>query len=160
MTISTGDRIPAATLVMMGAAGPEQVDLAARLKDRKVVMFGMPGAYTGTCSTAHLPSFVRTHDAFMAKGVDEVICLTGNDPFVLKAWSDVNGAGAITMLGDPAGDFIGAIGMDLTAPAVGFIHRSQRFAALIEDGVVTKLNMENNPGVCEISAGETLLGQM
>ena len=122
MTISTGDRIPAATLVMMGAAGPEQVDLAARLKDRKVVMFGMPGAYTGTCSTAHLPSFVRTHDAFMAKGVDEVICLTGNDPFVLKAWSDVNGAGAITMLGDPAGDVIGAIGMDLTAPAVGFIH--------------------------------------
>lgn len=160
MTISTGDRIPAATLVMMGTNGPEQVELATKLNGRKVVLFGLPGAFTGTCSTAHLPSFIRTHAAFLAKGVDEVICLTGNDPFVLKAWSDATGAAAITMLGDPAGDFIQAIGMDLTAPAVGFVHRSQRFAALIEDGVVTQMNLETNPGVCDISAGETLLDQM
>jgi glutaredoxin/glutathione-dependent peroxiredoxin len=160
MTISTGDRIPAATLLMMGANGPEQVELAAKLKGRKVVLFGLPGAFTGTCSTAHLPSFIRTHAAFLAKGVDEVICLTGNDPFVLKAWSDATGAGAITMLGDPAGDFIQAIGMDLTAPAVGLIHRSQRFAALVEDGVVTMMNLETNPGVCDISAGEALLDSM
>ena len=160
MTISTGDTVPAATLLTMGANGPEQVDLAAKLKGRKVVLFGLPGAFTGTCTTAHLPSFIRTKDTLAAKGVDEIICLSGNDPFVLKAWSDQTGAAGITMLGDPSGDFITAIGMDMTDPPAGFYKRSKRFSALIEDGVVTRLHLEASPGQCEVSAGEALLAQM
>lgn len=160
MTISTGDTVPAATLLTMGANGPEQVDLAAKLKGRKVVLFGLPGAFTGTCTTAHLPSFIRTKDALAAKGVDEIICLSGNDPFVMQAWSDQTGAAGITMLGDPSGDFITAIGMDMTHPPAGFYKRSKRFSALIEDGVVTRLHLEASPGQCEVSAGEALLAQM
>ena len=159
MTISTGDTLPAATLLTMGANGAEQVDLGAKLKGRKVVLFGLPGAFTGTCSEAHLPSFMRTKPGFDAKGVDEVICLSGNDPFVMKAWGETTGATAagITLLGDPSGDFIMAIGMEMNNPALGLRNRSRRFSALVEDGVVTHLNLEVSPGTCEISAGETLL---
>jgi glutaredoxin/glutathione-dependent peroxiredoxin len=162
MTITTGATLPAATMTMMGANGPETVSLGDKIKGRKVVIFGLPGAYTGVCTTAHVPSFIRTKDAFAAKGVDEIICVSVNDPFVMGAWGDATGATAagITMLGDADASFTKAIGMTFTAPPVGLFDRSKRYAMMVDNGVVTILNAEDSPGVCEISAGETLLGQI
>ena len=159
MTISKGDRLPDATLLHFGSEGPGEVALADKLKGRKVVLFGLPGAYTRTCTAAHLPSFIRTKDQFAAKGVDEIICVAVNDPFVMAAWGDSTGAteAGIAMLGDASGEFTKSIGMDFTAPPVGFYGRSKRFAMVVEDGVVTALEVESSPGECTISAGESLL---
>jgi glutaredoxin/glutathione-dependent peroxiredoxin len=159
MTISVGQTLPAATLLQMGASGPESVDLSAKLSGRKVVIFGLPGAYTGTCTTAHVPSFIRTREKLAAKGVDEVICIAVNDPFVMKAWGESTGAAAagILMLGDGDSSFTKAIGMEFTVPAIGFHDRSKRFALYAVDGVVKVLHLEENAGQCEISGGEAML---
>ena len=159
MTLSTGDTLPDATLLHMGAEGPEQVALSDKTKGRKVVIFAVPGAFTGVCTTAHVPSFVRTKDKFDAKGVDEIICISVNDPFVMQAWGESTGAteAGITMLGDAQSEFTTAIGMDFTAPPAGLIARSKRYAMLVEDGTVKVLHVEDNPGMCETSAGESLL---
>lgn len=158
MTISVGDMIPDATLTMMGANGPEQVSLHDRLKGRKVVLFGLPGAFTGTCSTAHVPSFIRTKEQLAAKGVDEVICVAVNDPFVMGAWGQSTGAAAagITMLGDADAGFTSAIGMEFTFAPLGFHNRSKRYALYAEDGVVKVFHPEPAAG-CEISSGEAML---
>jgi len=159
MPVSVGDALPGAELLHVGESGPETVALAPRLAGRKVVIFGLPGAYTGTCTTAHVPSFIRTMDALKAKGVDEVICVSVNDPFVMQAWAEATGAAAagIAMLADPAAAFTKAIGMEFTAPPVGLYDRSLRYALIAEDGVVKVLNKEENPGVCEVSAGEAMV---
>ncbi|WP_050605111.1 peroxiredoxin [Ruegeria sp. 6PALISEP08] len=157
--ISTGDALPEATLIQMGANGPEEVRISDKTKGRKVVIFAVPGAYTGTCTTAHVPSFMRTKKQFDDKGVDEIMCLSVNDPFVMQAWGESTGAteAGLTMVSDAASEFTKAIGMDFDAPPVGLIARSKRYAMLVEDGKVTALNLEENPGACEISAGEGLL---
>lgn len=162
MTISVGDKLPGANLLRMGENGPEAVDLAAKLAGRKVVIFGLPGAYTGVCTTAHVPSFMRNMDKLAAKGVAEVICISANDPFVLKAWGEATGAAAagITFLGDAQSEFIKAIGLDFSAPPAGLINRSKRYALLAEDGVVKVLQVEDSPGTCTISGGEALLDAM
>ncbi|HAW49249.1 MAG TPA: peroxiredoxin [Roseovarius sp.] len=162
MTISTGDKLPDADLLKLGEGGPETVSLSALTKGRKVVIFAVPGAYTPTCSSAHVPSFMRTKDGFDAKGVDEIICVSVNDPFVVKAWGDTTGAAeaGITMLGDPQGAFTKAIGMDFDAPPAGLIGRSKRYAMAVEDGRVTVLHVEESPGTCEATAGESLLAAM
>ena len=159
MTISVGDRLPEATLIRLGAEGPEQISLSERLKGRKVVIFAVPGAFTPTCHSAHVPSFIRTRDQFAAKGVDEILCLSVNDPFVMKAWGEATGAAAagITLLADADGAFTRAIGLDFDAGAVGLLGRSKRYALLAEDGVVRVLHLEESPGVCETSGGESLL---
>jgi len=159
MTISVGDTLPEATLVLLGANGPEQVSLTERVKGRNVVIFAVPGAYTPTCSSAHVPSFIRTKAAFDAKGVDEVICVSVNDPFVMQAWGDATGATAagITMLADAGSALTGALGLAFDAPPVGLLARSRRYALQAKDGVVTVLHLEENAGVCEISGGEALL---
>lgn len=159
MTISTGDRLPDVPLLRMGETGPEQVALADLLRGRKVVLFGLPGAYTGTCSTAHVPSFVRNIDALKAKGVEEVICVSVNDPFVMQAWGESTGAAqaGITMLGDASSAFTAAIGMEFTNAERGFIRRSKRYALMADDGVVQVLHLEENPGMCDISGGESML---
>ena len=159
MTITVGDRLPEADLLRMGADGPEKVALGKMLEVRRVVIFGLPGAYTGTCSTAHVPSFIRAMDDLRAKGVDEVICLSVNDPFVMKAWGEATGATAagITMLSDAASEFTNAIGMNFDAPPAGLVARSKRYAMLVEDGVVKVFHPEESPGTCEISGGEALL---
>ncbi len=157
--ISTGDMLPEATLTQMGAEGPEEVRISDKTKGRKVVIFAVPGAFTGTCTTAHVPSFMRTKDQFDAKGVEEIICISVNDPFVMGAWGESTGATAagLTMLADAASEFTKAIGMDFDAPPVGLLARSKRYAMLVEDGKIVALNLEENPGACEISAGEGLL---
>ncbi|MCM2561830.1 peroxiredoxin [Lutimaribacter sp. EGI FJ00015] len=162
MAISTGDTLPDATLTQMGAEGPEQVKLSDKLKGRKVAIFAVPGAFTPTCHSAHVPSFIRTKDQFTEKGVEEIICISVNDPFVMGAWGKETGAtdAGITMLGDPSSEFTKAIGMDFDAPPAGLVARSQRYAMLVEDGVVKVLNAEENPGACETSAGEGLLDAM
>ncbi len=158
MTISTGDHFPTATLRVIGANGPDAVELVDKMKGRKVVIFGLPGAFTGSCSTVHLPSFIRTAPSFAAKGVDEIICIAVNDPFTLQAWGEQTGAAAagITILGDSDGALTHTLGMEFTAPALGLIGRSNRYAVVVDDGVVTYANVDN-PGECNISTGEMLL---
>ncbi len=162
MAISQGDTLPDATLIYMSDEGPATVRLSDKTKGRKVVIFALPGAYTGVCSTAHVPSFIRTKDQFTAKGVDEIICLSVNDPFVLKAWGEATGAtdAGITMLGDADASFTKAMGRDFTAPPAGLINRSKRYAMVVEDGTVTLIQEEENPGVCDVSGGEGLLASM
>ncbi|MBO9433907.1 peroxiredoxin [Ruegeria sp. R13_0] len=157
--ITTGEMLPDATLTQMGAEGPEEVRISDKTAGRKVVIFAVPGAFTPTCHSAHVPSFMRTKDQFEAKGVDEIICISVNDPFVMKAWGEATGAteAGLTLLGDAASEFTKAIGMDFDAPPAGLLARSQRYAMLVEDGKVTALNLEESPGACEISAGEGLL---
>ena len=159
MAISTGDTLPEAVLVRMGDEGPEQVALADKLKGRKVVVFAVPGAFTPTCHSAHVPSFIRTKDDFTAKGVEEIICISVNDPFVMKAWGEATGASAagITMLSDADSSFTKAIGMNFDAPPAGLVARSKRYAMLVEDGKVATFMPEESPGTCEISGGESLL---
>ena len=161
MTISIGDHFPTTTLRVIGSNGPEAVALADKLKGRKVVIFALPGAFTGTCSTIHLPSFIRTAPAFAAKGVAEIICIAVNDPFTLQAWGEQTGATAagITILGDSEGILTNSLGMEFTAPALGLIGRSNRYAVIVDDGVVTYANVDN-PGECNISTGEMLLDAM
>lgn len=162
MTISTGDKLPEATLIKMGDNGPEAVNLSDLTKGRKVVIFAVPGAYTPTCHSAHVPSFIRTKAEFDAKGVDEIVCVSVNDPFVMKSWGEATGATAagLTMLADAQSGFTKAIGMDFDAPPAGLIGRSKRYAMLVEDGTVSLLQEEENPGMCEVSAGEGLLASM
>lgn len=159
MTISVGDRLPEATFVRMGEKGPEEVTLSSLTEGRKVVIFALPGAYTGTCTTSHVPSFIRTKAGFDTKGVDEIICLSVNDPFVMDAWGKSTGAIAagITMLGDATAAFTKAAGMEFSRPAAGLIDRSKRYAVYAEDGVVKVLHAEESPGVCDLSGGESML---
>lgn len=159
MTISVGVVLPEASLLQMGQAGPESTSLAAKLKNRRVVIFGLPGAFTSTCTTAHLPSFMRTKSAFAAKGVDEIICVSVNDPFVMQEWGISTGATAagITLLGDGDGSFTKAIGMAFSVPAIGFHDRSKRYALYAVDGVVQVLHQGAETDLCEISGGEAML---
>lgn len=159
MTISVGDKLPAASLGRLGADGPEQVDLNALIAGKKAVIFAVPGAYTPTCSSAHMPSFVKNADALRAKGVDEIICISVNDVFVMNSWGDVTGAtgAGIHNLADGDSAFTKAIGMVFSVEPVGLIDRSKRYAMIVEDGVVTALNAEENSGVCDVSGGETIL---
>lgn len=162
MTLSIGDTLPDATFLEMGPDGPAKVTTADIAAMGKVALFALPGAYTGTCSTAHVPSFMAVMPELKAKGVDAVICLSANDPFVMKAWSDDTGAGAagIRFLGDAAGDFAEAIGFELAVPDVGFVKRFKRLSMLLDSGKVVQLNVDAQPGQCEISAGQTLLAQI
>lgn len=162
MTIAKGDRLPDATLLQIGDSGPEQVDLKARAQGRKLAIFAVPGAFTPTCHSAHVPSFIRARDDLKAKGVDEILCLSVNDPFVMQAWGAATGAAeaGIAMLADSDGAFTRALGMDFDAPPAGLLGRSKRYAMVVEDGVVTRLYVEENPGQCEVSTGESLVAAL
>lgn len=161
MTIKVGDRVPDAILARMGENGAEAVPLASKLAGRKVVIFGLPGAFTPTCHSAHLPSFLRVQKELEALGVDEIICVSVNDAHVMKEWGRVTGAtdAGITLLADGNGAFARAIGMVFDAPAAGMYGRSKRYSMLVEDGVVTIFNPEIERG-CSISGGETMLDQV
>ena len=158
MTITVGQRLPDASLIQMGPDGPETVELAEKLAGRKVVIFALPGAFTPTCDSAHMPSFIRTKAQFDAKGVDEIICISVNDAHVMRLWGETSGATAagITLLADADSSFTKAVGMNYSAPHVGFYDRSRRYVAVVEDGIVTTLQLDE-PGVCAVSTGEALL---
>lgn len=158
MTITVGDKLPQTKLLRVGANGPETVD-SAELAQGRVALFGVPGAFTGTCTNAHMPSFVRNADAFRGKGVDRIVCLTVNDPFVADAWAKSTGADAagIEVLADADGSMTRALGLNFDAPPAGLHGRCKRFAALLKDGVVEVIQVEDSPGQCSVSAGEALL---
>lgn len=158
MTIKTGDRLPEGKLLRKGESGPESVDMAD-LAQGRVAIFGLPGAYTGTCTTAHMPSFVRTADQFRAKGVDRIVCLTVNDPFVAASWAAETGADAagIEVLADADGSVTRAMGLEFDAPPAGLFGRCKRVAMLARDGVVEVVQIEDSPGQCTVSGGEALL---
>ena len=162
MSISTGDALPDVTLIRLGDDGPEGVALHDLAGSGRAVIFAVPGAYTGVCTTAHVPSFIRTKEDFAAKGIDTVICVSVNDPFVMKAWGDSTGAtgAGIHMLADPGAEFTKAMRMNFTAPPAGFYDRSQRYAMVIEDGKVVTLQVEESPGTCDVSGGEALLATL
>lgn len=161
MAIKEGDRLPSVTLRVQGEDGsPKQVSTDEFFKGRTVILFGVPGAFTRTCSAKHLPGFVTNADALKAKGVDAIACISVNDAAVMSAWGMAHGAGdKVVMLADGNADFATAIGMDVDRRANGMGTRSRRYAMLIQDGVVKKLNIEPE-GSYGASSAETMLEQL
>lgn len=153
--IEVGQKLPQAQLSELTADGMVNHDVATCFAGKKVVLFAVPGAFTPTCSAAHLPGFVVNADEFTDKGVDIIACVSVNDAFVMKAWGEAQNAQAIMMLGDGDGSFTKAIGLDMDTGAFGGL-RSQRYAMVIEDGVVTSLNVEQ-PKQFEVSKAEAIL---
>jgi glutaredoxin/glutathione-dependent peroxiredoxin len=148
MTINVGDRIPSMTLKRLGAAGLTEVGTDDLFKGRKVVLFSVPGAFTPTCSKEHLPGFVARSAEIRSQGVDEIVCLAVNDPFVMKAWSDAQGAeGKVSMLPDWNGELTKAMGLHQDISGAGLGVRGKRFSMLVEDGVVKSLDVEEGKGV-------------
>ena len=162
MTLSVGDRLPEATFMTMTSEGPNKVSTDDVFKGKTVALFAVPGAFTPTCSLNHLPSFVDNAEALTAKGIDAIVCVSVNDPFVMKAWGESSGAIAagLHMMADPQAEFTKAIGLDFTAPPAGLINRSKRYSMVVEDRVVTALNLEETPGTAEISSGGAMLAAL
>ena len=156
MTIAIGDAIPACTLKIMGAEGPQDITTADIFKGKKVVLFALPGAFTPGCSKAHLPGYVVNADKIKAKGVDTIACLSVNDAFVMGAWGKAQNASEILMLADGNGELTGLLGLGLDATGFGMGQRSRRYSLVAEDGVVTQLNVEPG-GEIGISAAEHML---
>ena len=159
MTINVGDRLPDVTLTVATPDGPEQTTTAEFFGGRRVALFAVPGAYTPTCSARHLPSYVDKASDLRAKGVDEIACISVNDPFVMSAWGKADGSSDITMIADGNGAFADAVGLSMDASKFGMGKRSQRYSMLVNDGVVEQLNVEA-PGEYRASSAETLLEQL
>ena len=159
MTISVGDHIPDVSLTMATADGPQPTSSSDFFKDKTVALFAVPGAFTPTCSARHLPSFVDKAGELKAKGVDEIACISVNDPFVMAAWNKADGSDDIVMVADGNGDFAKAVGLEMDAAKFGMGKRSQRYSMLVKDGVVEQLNVEA-PGEYKASSAEQLLEQV
>ena len=161
MVIKAGDTLPADTKLMeMGDAGPKQVTVGELTKGRTVVFFAVPGAFTPTCSMKHLPGFVDKAADIRRKGVDEVVCLSVNDAFVMGAWGKEHGAGGkVRMVADGNGDFTRAVGLEMDASGFGMGSRSKRYAMLVKDGKVTELLVEPAGGL-NVSSAESVLGKL
>jgi peroxiredoxin len=142
MTVKVGDKIPDVTMKMMGEKGPQDISTSDLFSGKKVVLFAVPGAFTPTCSAAHLPGFVVNADKIKAKGVAAIVCVSVNDAFVMDAWAKDKNAEEIIMVGDGNGDFTEAMGLVLDGSGFGLGKRSQRYAMIVEDGVITTLNVD------------------
>jgi glutaredoxin/glutathione-dependent peroxiredoxin len=157
MTIKVGDKIPSVKLTTMTADGPKPISTDDIFKGKKVVLFALPGAFTPTCSAKHLPGFVEKNAAIKAKGVDTIACLSVNDAFVMGAWGkDQNVGDRILMLADGSGDFTKTVGLELDLIGRGLGMRSQRYAMVVENGVVKALNVEA-PGAFDVSSADAIL---
>lgn len=158
MALSVGDTIPNVKLITLTAEGPKPVQSQDVLGQGKIVLFGVPGAFTPTCSDHHLPGFVMQADEILAKGVDRIACIAVNDAFVMNAWGNSQGAGdKILMLADGNGEFATTAGLDLDLTALGLGQRTQRYAAILQDGVVQELYVEPNAGAVEVSSADKVL---
>jgi peroxiredoxin len=161
MTIAVGDTLPAATFKVRTADGLGDVGTEQLCSGKKVVLFAVPGAFTPTCTAKHLPSFLEHLDQLKAKGVDTVACVSVNDAFVLDAWAKANAAdGKVLMLADGNATFTKAIGMDFDGSGFGLGSRSKRYSMLIDNGTVTALNVEESPGVMEVSGADRILAAL
>ena len=156
MAIQEGDKLPDATLHVMQEGRPTPVTTADLFAGKRVVAFAVPGAYTPTCSQAHLPGYVVNADAILAKGVDSIVCLSVNDAFVMDSWGKDKNAEQLLMVGDGNGDFTKAIGLEMDGSGFGLGTRSQRYAMIVDDGTVTKLAVEE-AGQLDVSAAEAIL---
>lgn len=167
MTIKIGDTLPEGTLAEFievesagCSLGPNSFDVSNLVKDKKIVIFGLPGAYTPTCSAQHLPGYVAHAADFKARGVDEIWCIAVNDAFVMGAWGrDQKANGVVRMMADGNGTFSKALGLDADFSKFGMGARSQRYSMLVENGVVKQLNVEQG-GAFEVSNAETMLAQL
>ncbi len=167
MTIKVGQKLPAGTFSEYNdvetpgcPVGPQSVDITALTAGRKVVVFGLPGAFTPTCSAKHVPSYLANYDKLKAKGVDEIVCMSVNDAFVMGAWAKDQKTGKkIRMVGDGSATYTKALGLELDLTERGLGMRCQRFSMLVDDGVVKVLNIEA-PGKYEVSDAETMLKQI
>ena len=156
MTISIGDRIPNVVMNEMGAEGPVELSSEELFSGKKVVLFALPGAFTPTCSKSHLPGFIANADKIKARGVDDIVCLSVNDAWVMDAWGKDQNADEIHMVADGSANFTQAVGLELDRTGAGMGMRSQRYAMIVEDGVVTALHVEK-PGQFETSSAEAIL---
>ncbi|HET9700616.1 MAG TPA: peroxiredoxin [Burkholderiales bacterium] len=167
MTVRVGERLPGGTLMEMNEVdapgcpvGPVSLKVEDMVNGRRIVIFGLPGAFTPTCSAKHVPGYLACYDRLRARGVDEIWCLSVNDAYVMAAWGkDQKTAGKLRMLADGNADYARALGLDLDLSARGLGVRSQRFSMLVEDGVVKILNLEQ-PGKFEVSGAENMLQQL
>ena len=159
MTINAGDQIPSVKVKMMTKDGIKDITTDELFKG-KVAAFGLPGAFTPTCSAKHLPGYIQSADALKGKGVDKIVCLSVNDAFVMDAWGKQQGAGdKVLMVADGSGDLTRALGLELDLTANGMGKRMKRFSMVVQDGVVKAINVEK-PGAFEVSNAETMLGQV
>lgn len=160
MTIAVGDKLPEATLVEMTSDGPAPRTTSEIFGGRKVALFSVPGAFTPTCSAKHLPGFIEQSEAIKAKGVDEIVCLAVNDAFVMGAWGKgQNADGKVSMLADGNCDFSKALGLEMDGTAFGMGMRGKRFSMIVDDGVVTVLNVEG-PGEFKVSSADHMMTQL
>ncbi len=161
MSVTTGDKIPDVEVRTMGPEGaPQTVRTGDVLGKGKVVLFAVPGAFTPGCSKIHLPGFVSRADEVLAKGIDRIACIAVNDAWVMQAWADSQGAGdKILMLADGNGDFTKAMGLEFDGGGIGLGLRSQRYAAVIDNGVITSLDVESKPGV-DVSSCDNVLTRL
>ena len=157
MTIKVGDRLPTTTFTVMTADGPKPQTTDEIFKGKKVVLFAVPGAFTPTCHRNHLPGFVKNADAIKAKGVDTIAVTGVNDVFVMDAWKKASGGDAIEFLADGSGNWAKAMGLTTDLSERGLGIRSQRYAMLVQDGVIKALNVEDAPGKAEISGADNIL---
>ncbi len=160
MTISIGDKIPDAVFMEMTDKGPEPRKTEDIFAGKTVALFAVPGAFTPTCSVKHLPGFVEKSEALHGKGVDDIVCTSVNDVFVMNAWGDHAGTGGkVRMLADGNGKFAKALGLEMDASGFGMGERSQRYSMLVKDGVVEQLNVEDG-GEFKVSSADYMLGQI
>ena len=158
MKLKENENLPSEDIFVLENGEPTKKNITEYTKGKKVIIFGLPGAYTSVCSAKHLPGYVKNIDAFKNKGIDHVICMSVNDPFVMSAWGKEHNVGdKIVMAGDPFLTFTKSIGADVDKSARGLGIRSNRCTMLVEDGQVTKLQEEEDTGACEISAAENFL---
>ncbi len=158
--IQPGQPIPDASLILAGDDGAKPVSAKEFFAGKKVALFAVPAAFSPTCSNRHLPGFIEFADQILAKGIDEIACLSVNDAFVMSAWKKAQNAGAITMLADGSAEFTKALGLDMDASQFGLGIRAQRFSLLVDDGIVKYVNREPNAGKLEVSGAEYLLNQL
>ena len=160
MAIQVGDQIPDLELQTAGSGGIQKVKTSELFAGKKSVLFAVPGAFTPTCSIKHLPGFIDKADEIAAKGVDQIVCVAVNDPFVMDAWAKDRGAGdKVLMLSDGSGAFTKAVGLEMDATSFGMGIRSQRYAAIVEDGTITALHVEK-PMAIEVSTAEAILNAL
>lgn len=159
MSVQVGDQIPDATLKVMGEKGPTDLTTKELFGGKKVVLFAVPGAFTPTCSAAHLPGYVVNADKIKAKGVDAIVCVSVNDAFVMDAWGKDKNAEELIMAADGNGDFAKAMGLTMDGSGFGMGVRSQRYALIAEDGKITALQVEA-PGKFEVSAAEAIMEKL